>query len=118
MVLILTIHIVNSVSADRIPCVLINLSTQDLHLAKDEMLRFLIETDIELDEMTTMTVYNTSFYNEDCCLKLVSEGEDNVPSGKNFIICQADIDIHRKVRIQLLAKISEQHYNTRIVLGG
>ena len=50
-VLILTIYKVANACATESTCMLINLITDDIHLTKGEMLGFLIETDIELDEI-------------------------------------------------------------------
>ena len=47
-----------------------------------------------------MTVYDTPFYDEDYCLELVTEGEENVPLCKRFSTSSADIAKHRKVKLQ------------------
>ena len=60
MMLIPIIHKVDSACANVIPCVLINLSTEDIHLTKDEMSGFLLE----LNETTTMTIHDTLLYDE------------------------------------------------------
>ena len=72
IVLIPTIYKLGNTSASEIPCVFINLSTEDIHLNKGEIKGFLIEITIKLDEITTMTVYDTPFYEYDFCLELVS----------------------------------------------
>ena len=58
-----------------------------------EMLGISIEIDIELDEITTMTVHDTPIHDEGYCLEIISEGEEVVPLSKNFVTASADIDI-------------------------
>ena len=64
------------------------------------MLGSLIETDIELNTITTKAVYDDPFYGVDFCLEFVSEGEENIPLDKNFITSPADTDIHIRVKLQ------------------
>ena len=63
-----------------VSCVLINIPTEDIHLAKGEMVGFLIQTVTELDEVTTVPDFNVPCHKEDYCGE--SGREYNIPKGK------------------------------------
>ena len=57
MILISTINGIEGVgTTSTIPCKLLNFTTDDIFLMKDEMIGSLIETDIELNEIVTKSL--------------------------------------------------------------
>ena len=108
IVLILTIHRVDSAYTNEIPFAFINVSTEDIYLAEVKMLWFTIKTDIELDEITKMRMFDTPFYDKDYCFEVVSEREENVLLSKTFNAYPPPIGIHGKVKLQDAA-FSEQY---------
>ena len=107
MLLIPTIYQVDDACANKSLCVIINISLQDIYLTRDEILAFLIKTNIKHTELAPVTMYGTLFYDEDYCSEIMSE-RWHIPFGKDFIPSLADIDIHRKVKLKD-AEIAEQH---------
>ena len=93
LVLIPTLHNVEVTKLECIPFVFLNLSEERISLKKGEILGHLEEEDITIEEITTATVYQ----NLD-----VEDGElsCDVPLEKAFITSPADVDTHRKVKLQ------------------
>ena len=93
LVLIPTIHNVEITETQCIPYVLLNLSKEGIFLRKGEILRHLEKEDITVEEITTQTM----FQNEN-----VEPTKPNceILSEKTFITSPADVDTHRKVKLQ------------------
>ena len=93
LVLIPTIHNVEITETQCIPYVLLNLSEEGIFLIKGEILGHLEKEDITVEEITTETMLQ----NEN--MEPVKLNCD-IFSGKAFITSPADIDTHRKVKLQ------------------
>ena len=85
MVLIPIIYKVDNTCATEVPFILLNLSTEDIHLTKGEMLEFLVKTGKALDEITNIAGYYAPCHDENDCAEIEFEKENNVPMGGNFI---------------------------------
>ena len=93
LVLIPTIHNVEITETQCIPYILLNLSKEEVFLRKGEILIHLEKEDITVEEITTETMLQ----NENVEVpKLKCE----ILSDKMFITSPADIDTHRKVKLQ------------------
>ena len=93
LVLIPTIHNVEITETQCIPYILLNLSEEEIFLRKGEILRHLEKEDITIEEITTETMFqgeNMDLTKSNC--KVLSE--------KTFITSPADVDTHRKVKLQ------------------
>ena len=93
LVLIPTIHNVEVTKTQCIPFVLLNLSEEEISLGKGEILGHLEEADITVEEITTGAMLqnlNMETENSDC----------DVLIDKKFITSPADVDTHRKVKVQ------------------
>ena len=93
LVLIPTVHNVEITETQCIPYVLLNLSKEEIFLRKGEILRYLEKEDITIEEITTETMYqgeNMELPKSNC--KVLTE--------KTFITSPADVDTHRKVKLQ------------------
>ena len=93
LVLILTIHNVEITETQCIPFVLLNLSKEGIFLRKGEILRHLEKEDLTVEEITTETMLQS----EDMEPK---KPNCDISSEKMFITSPADIDTHRKVKLQ------------------
>ena len=93
LVLIPTIYNVKITEMQCIPYVLLNLSKKEIFLRKGEILRYLEKEDITVEEITTETM----FQGENVEL---TKSNYEVLSEKTFITSPADVDIHRKVKLQ------------------
>ena len=93
LVLIPTIHNVEITEMQCIPYILLNLSKEEIFLKKGEIPRHLEEEDITLVEITTETMLQS----ED--MELTKENCE-ILSEKTFITSPADVDTHRKVKLQ------------------
>ena len=93
LVLISTVHNVEITETQCIPYILLNLSKEEIFLRKGEILRYLEKEDITVEEITTETM----FQNENVEL---TKPNYEVLSEKTFIIFPADVDTHRKVKLQ------------------
>ena len=93
LVLIPTVHNVEITETQCITYILLNLSEEEIFLRKGEILRHLEEEDITIEEITTETMSqseNVELTNPNC--EILSE--------KTFITSPADVDAHRKVKLQ------------------
>ena len=93
LVLIPTIHNVEISETWCIPFVLLNLSEEGIFLRKGEILRHLEKEDITVEEITTETMLQSENMEP---IKLNCD----IFSEKAFITSPADIDTHRKVKLQ------------------
>ena len=93
LVLIPTLHNVEVTKLECIPFVLLNLSEERISLKKGEILRHLEEEDITVEEITTGTMFQNLNME-------VGEPDHDVSLEKTFITSPADIDTHRKVKLQ------------------
>ena len=66
----------------------INLASEDLSMAKGEMSEFLLESDKELNKITTMTVQDAPFYNVEHCTEIVSKKETITVKAKISLLAQ------------------------------
>ena len=93
LVLIPTVHNVEITETQCIPYILLNLFEEEIFLRKGEILRHLEKEDITVEEITTETMFqseNVELTKPNC--KILSE--------KTFITSPADVDTHRKVKLQ------------------
>ena len=93
LVLIPTIHNVEISETKCIPYVLLNLSKEEIFLRKGEILRHLEKEDITVEEITNETMLQ----NENVEL---TKPNCEILSEKMFITSPADVDTHRKVKLQ------------------
>ena len=75
-----------------IPYVLLNLSKEEI-LRKGEILRHLEKEDITVEEITTETMFQSENME-------LTKSNYEVLSEKTFITSPADVDTHRKVKLQ------------------
>ena len=93
LVLIPTIHNVEITETQCIPFVLLNLSEEGIFLRKEDILRHLEKEDITVEEITIETMLQS----EDMEPKKLN---CDISSVKIFITSPADVDTHRKVKLQ------------------
>ena len=93
LVLIPTIHNVEITETQCIPYVLLNLSKEEIFLRKGEILRYLEKEDITVKEITTETMFQSENVE-------LTKPNYEVLSEKTFITSPADVDTHRKVKLQ------------------
>ena len=93
LVLIPTIHNVEVTKTQCIPFILLNLSEEEISLGKGEILGHLEEADITVEKITTGAMLQN--------LDMETENSNcDVPIDKEFITSPADVDTHRKVKLQ------------------
>ena len=93
LVLIPTLHNVEVSKLECIPFILLNLSEEKISLKKGEILGHLEEEDITVEEVTTGTMFQNLNVE-------VGEPDHDVSPEKTFITLPADIDTHRRVKLQ------------------
>ena len=93
LVLIPTIHNVEITETWCTPFILLNLSEEGIFLRKGEILRHLEKEDITGEEITTETMLHSKNMGP---IKLNCD----ISSEKAFITFPADVDTHRKVKLQ------------------
>ena len=93
LVLIPTIHNVEITETQCIPYVILNLSEEEIFLRKGEILRYLEKEDITVEEITTETMFQSENME-------LTKPNYEVLSEKTFITSPADVDTHRKVKLQ------------------
>ena len=93
LVLIPTVHNVEITEMQCIPYVLLNLSKEEIFLRKGEVLRYLEKENITIEEITTETMFQSE--NVD-----LTKSNCKVLTEKTFITSPADVDTHRKVKLQ------------------
>ena len=93
LVLIPTVHNVEITETQCIPYILLNLSEEEIFLRKGEILRHLEKEDITIEEITTETMFQNEMVE-------LTKSNYKVLSGKMFITSPADVDTHRKVKLQ------------------
>ena len=101
LVLIPTLHNVEVTKLECISFVLLNLSEERISLRKGEILGHLEVEDITVEEITTGTMYQNLDMED-------GELSCDVPLEKAFITSPADVDTHRKVKLQDLEVLD--HY--------
>ena len=93
LVVIPTIHNVEITETQCIPFILLNLAKEGIFLRKGEILRHLEKEDITVEEITTETMLQSEN------MEPIKPNCD-IFSEKAFITSPADIDTHRKVKLQ------------------
>ena len=93
LVLIPTVHNVEITETQCIPYTLLNLSKEEIFLRKGEILRHLEKEDITVEEITTETMFQSENVE-------LTKPNYEVLSEKTFITSPADVDTHRKVKLQ------------------
>ena len=93
LVLIPTIHNVEITETQCMPFILLNLSKEGIFLRKGEILRHLEKEDITVEEITTETMLQSEN------MEPIKPNCD-IFSEKAFITSPADVDTHRKVKLQ------------------
>ena len=92
-VLIPTIHNVEISETKYIPYILLNLSEEEIFLRKGEILRHLEKGDITVEEITTETMIQSEAVE-------LTKPNCEILTEKMFITSSADVDTHRKVKLQ------------------
>ena len=92
LVLIPTVHNVEITETQCIPYILLNLSEEEI-LRKGEILGHLEKEDITVEEITTETMFQSENVE-------LTKSNYKVLSEKMFITSPADVDTHRKVKLQ------------------
>ena len=93
LVLIPTVHNVEITETQCIPYILLNLSKEEIFLRKGEILIHLEKKDITVEEITTETMFQSENME-------LTKSNYKVLSEKTFITSPADVDTHRKVKLQ------------------
>ena len=93
LVLIPTIHNVEITETQCIAYILLNLSEEEIFLRKGEILRCLEKEDITVEEITTETMFQSENME-------LTKSKYEILSEKTFITSPADVDTHRKVKLQ------------------
>ena len=93
LVLIPTIHNIEITETQCIPYILLNLSAEGIFLRKGEILRHLEKEDITVEEITTETMFQSENVEP-------TKPNCEILSEKVFITSPADVDTHRKVKLQ------------------
>ena len=93
LVLIPTVHNVEITEMQCIPYILLNFSKEEIFLRKGEILRYLEKEDITVEEITTETMFQSENME-------LTKPNYKVLSEKTFITSPADVDTHRKVKLQ------------------
>ena len=93
LVLIPTVHNVEIIETQCIPYILLNLSEEEIFLRKGEILRHLEKEDITVEEITTETMFQSENME-------LTKPNCEVLSEKTFITSPADVNTHRKVKLQ------------------
>ena len=98
------IHNVDVHKTENVPLVIVNLSTDDVHLSKGEIMGFMQNQSLDISEVMTETSTEPSpIILEDDNKEVLheQEGEVNMENTeKRFITSPADIEVHRKVELQ------------------
>ena len=93
LVLIPTIHNVEITETQCIPYILLNLSEEGIFLRKGEILGHLEKEDITVEEITMETMFQSENVKS-------TKSNCEILSEKVFITSPADVDTHRKVKLQ------------------
>ena len=93
LVLIPTVHNVEKTKTQCIPYVLLNLSKEEIFLRKGEILGHLEKEDITIEEITTEIMFQSENME-------LTKSTYKVLTEKRFITSPADVDTHRKVKLQ------------------
>ena len=93
LVLIPTVHNVEITEIQCIPYILLNLSEEEIFLRIGEILGHLEKEDIMVEEITTETMFQSENVE-------LTKPNYKVLSEKTFITSPADVDTHRKVKLQ------------------
>ena len=98
------IHNVDVHNTENVPLVVINLSTDDVYLSKEEVMGFMQNQSLDISEIVTETSTEPlSIILEDDDKEVLQKlnGEVNTENTeKRFITSPADIEVHRKVELQ------------------
>ena len=98
------IHNVDVHNTENVPLVVINLSTDDVHLSKGETMGYMQNQSLDISEIRTETSTEPSLIIfEDDDKEVLQEQEREVNKEKiekRFITSPADTEIHRKVELQ------------------
>ena len=108
------IHNMDVHKMENVPLVVINLSSDEIHLLKGDTMGFMQIQSLDISEIMIETSIEPSpiiFEDDDKEVLNKQEGERNIESiEKRFITSPTDIDIHRKVELQD-ADITEEQQN-------
>ena len=107
------IHNVDIHKTENVPLVVINFSTNDIYLLKGEIMGFMQNQSLDLSEIVTETSTKPSpimLEDDDKEVLQKQEGDVNIEMEKRFITSPADIEVHRKVELQVTElKLSKKH---------
>ena len=108
------IHNVDMHKTENVPLVVVNLSTEDIHLSKGEVMGFMQNQSLDISEIITETSAKPSTIMIEDDEKEVLQnlnGEVNMENmEKKIITSPTDIEVHRKVDLQD-ADITETQWN-------
>ena len=94
LIMIPLLHNVEGLKIHCVPCVVINLSHDNIFLSKGEVIGYLEPTKITMEELTT----ETSFTEIETPEEILKDKE--IPLEKKFITSPADVERHRRVILQ------------------
>ena len=98
------IHNVDVPRTEHLPLIIINFATDDISFSKGEAMGFMQIQSLELSEIITETSAEpSSITYEDNVNEVLNESEGEVKMEnveKKFITSPADIEVHRKVKLQ------------------
>ena len=98
------IHNVDVHRTEHLPLVVINFALDDIYLSKGETMGFMHIQSLEISEiMTETSTEPSSITYEDDVKEVLREHEGDVEKEnieKKFITSPADIEVHRKVKLQ------------------
>ena len=98
------IHNVDIYKMENVPLVVVNLSTEDIHLSKGEVMVFMQNQSLDISKIITETPAEPSTImigdDDKELLHNLSEEVNMENMEKRFITSPADIEVHRKVDLQ------------------
>ena len=102
LVTIPLLHNIESLEAQCVPYLVVNLSQDGIFLPKGRMMGHLEPTAVSVEELTTETAYLRNEIPEDIL------EDETIPLEKKFITSPADVERHRKVVLED-AEVDEKH---------
>ena len=99
------IHNVDVHKTENVPLVVVNFSSDEIHLSKGETMGFMQSQSLDVSEIMTETSTEPSpiIFEDDDKEVLYEQNKENVNDEnveKKFITSPADIEVHRKVELQ------------------
>ena len=105
-------HNVDMHKMENVPLIIVNLSTEDIHLLKGEVMGFMQSQSLDISEIVTETSTEPCTIiledNDKEMLQNINGEVDMENMEKRFITSPADIEVHRKVNLQDADKTETQ----------